>query len=336
MIEEIATGLYRSEIPLPGSMLRSINSYVIRDKKRNLVIDTGMHHNECLQAMQTGLQKLDIDIEKTDFFITHFHTDHFGLVSRLSHNGSVVYMNKLEIDMIQDIKSGVFSSELQDFLRMSSFPERDPAKILSSRTERDSRTKSILPFRFVENGDVIERGGYRFVCVKTPGHSKGHMCLYEPDKKILIAGDHLLKDITPAVHGRVYSENPLNEYLDSLDKINTLDVQIVLPGHREYFVDCRERIREIQAHHRLRNHEIFSILQGGSRNIYDIASRMTWNTDCGSWNSLPLAQSFFAVAEAFAHLRYLEEKGAIRMRIEGETIAYFMDIEDYASSEKSI
>ena len=71
MIEEIASDFYRIEIPLPETQLKSVNSYVIRDTERNLIIDTGMYNDECFNAMQTALKKLDVDLKKTDFFITH-------------------------------------------------------------------------------------------------------------------------------------------------------------------------------------------------------------------------------------------------------------------------
>ena len=71
MIEEIASNFYRVEIPLPDTLLKSVNSYVIRDRGRNLIIDTGMYEDACLNAMRAALKKLDVDLTKTDFFITH-------------------------------------------------------------------------------------------------------------------------------------------------------------------------------------------------------------------------------------------------------------------------
>ena len=174
----------------------------------------------------------------------------------------------------------------------------------------------------MEDGDIIERGGYRFTCVKTPGHSKGHMCLYEPDKKILVAGDHILKDITPGIQGRFDNENPLKEFLSSLDKVYALDIDTVLPGHRTLFGNSKNRIEDIKEHHRQRNNEVLAILQEGSRNIYEVASQMTWNVDCDSWDSFPVIQSFFATGEAFAHLRYLEEKGEVERKMEGQLVIY--------------
>ncbi len=83
MAEEIARGLYRLQIPLPENPLKSLNSYVIKGPGRNLIIDTGLNRQECMDAMQAGLKEIGIDLRETDFFITHLHADHFGLVSSL-------------------------------------------------------------------------------------------------------------------------------------------------------------------------------------------------------------------------------------------------------------
>jgi glyoxylase-like metal-dependent hydrolase (beta-lactamase superfamily II) len=63
MIEEIVTNLYKIEIPLPESPLKSVNSYVIKSQGRNLIIDTGMNREECLNAMMAGLKELAVRIE---------------------------------------------------------------------------------------------------------------------------------------------------------------------------------------------------------------------------------------------------------------------------------
>ena len=89
MPEEICQNIYRIEVPLPENPLKSLNSYVIKGKDRNLVVDTGFNQKICLEAMQTGLSTLGIDLSQTDFFITHFHADHFGLVAVLGAVQSV-------------------------------------------------------------------------------------------------------------------------------------------------------------------------------------------------------------------------------------------------------
>ena len=323
MIEEIASDFYRIEVPLPEIQLKSVNSYVIKDReRRNLIIDTGMPDNECFSAMQAALKKLDVDLKETDFFITHAHGDHVGLVPWLIHDGSVVYINELETQFMSKIKTGVLLSEIGVLLHISGFPEKDPEKILPPAVGDQYISRVALPFRFVEDKDIIERGEYRFTCVKTPGHSRGHMCLYEPDKKILVAGDHILGTITPGIQQRIDNDHPLEEYLLSLDRVYALDIDVVLPGHRKIFRNAKKRIEDIKEHHRQRNNEVLAILQEGGRNIYEVASRMTWNVDCDTWDSVPVMQSFFATEEAFAHLRYLEEKGEIERKMEGQVAIY--------------
>jgi glyoxylase-like metal-dependent hydrolase (beta-lactamase superfamily II) len=325
MIEEIAPDFFRLEIPLPDLMLKNVNSYVIRGPGRNLIIDPGMFHDECLFAMQAALKELDVNIRETDFFITHFHVDHVGLALRLANEDSFIYINEEESQSVCEVGNGNALLEIQDFFHLSGFPEDHPEKIVSHKTIDAYNAKKPLPFRFIDDGDTIDIGRYRFTCVKTPGHSKGHLCLYEADKKMLIAGDHLLGDITPSIQGRV-NRNPLKDYLLSLDRTETLDVSAVLPGHREPFGEHRKRIMELREHHRERNREVRSILENGGKTAYQTASRMSWSVDCDSWDSFPVLQSFFATGEAFAHLTYLEGEGEIRKEMEGQEAVFSLSV----------
>ena len=122
MIEEIITNLYKMEIPLPESPLKSLNSYVIKAQDRNLIIDTGMNREECRNSMESGLRELGVDIRKTDFFITHLHSDHLGLVSSLATDRSTIYFNQPDADRVQ---SGIFLDDLINFARLNGFPENE-------------------------------------------------------------------------------------------------------------------------------------------------------------------------------------------------------------------
>jgi glyoxylase-like metal-dependent hydrolase (beta-lactamase superfamily II) len=327
MIEEIAANLYKIEIPLPEIPLKSINSYVIKASRRNLIIDTGMNLEECMNVMQMSLKNLKVDLGNTDFFITHFHGDHFGLVPRLIKDESIIYINKLEADVIDKIRSGVATLEIESFARKSGFPEKDIGDIFPPRFRYELKESASIPLRFVDDENVLEIGDYRLKCVKTPGHSRGHICLYESSKKILFSGDHLLSDITPGIQARLDNENPLREYLLSLDKVYQLDVELVLPGHRGIFRDCKKRIKELQDHHQERSDEVLAILKEGSKNVYQVASRMTWSIiDCDTWDDSPSMQKFFATGEAAAHLKYLEDKGCVRKETKGQQIVYSLNV----------
>jgi glyoxylase-like metal-dependent hydrolase (beta-lactamase superfamily II) len=319
MIEEIMPRLYRIIIPLPNSPLKDLNSYVIKADDRNLIIDTGFNRSVCFEAMQEGLRALDIDLSKTDFMLTHMHSDHTGLVSRLVTDDSKVYFSRID--------SKVFDLNIDwqpiiDYAISNGFQLEELIKAAESHPGFKYSPKTIPEFTLIDDGDFIRIGDYNLKCIMTPGHTEGHICLYEEDKKILFSGDHVLYDITPHIESWSYEINALKNYLESLDKIRDLPVKIVLPGHRNIFADLKGRIDEIKKHHETRVNEVLDVLGTKSMIAYDIAAKMTWDIDCENWEQFPVAQKWFAVGEAIAHLRYLEGEGRIKRNV-GEKIITF-------------
>jgi glyoxylase-like metal-dependent hydrolase (beta-lactamase superfamily II) len=259
--------------------------------------------------MKTGLKELGVDTKKTDFFITHLHADHFGLVSNLNTDTSKIYFNQPDADRF---KSGFRLDAFLNFARLNGYPENELQRALQSHPGLKFRAKENLAFHILKEGDILSIGNYGFKCIGTPGHTWGHMCLYEPDKKIFVSGDHILNDITPNIQLWSDEWDPLKEYLASLDKVYQLDIELVLPGHRGIFKNCKERIQELKRHHRNRLEEIISILGKGSLNAFQVASKMSWDILSDSWDLFPVSQKWFATGEAIAHLKYLKEKGRIR------------------------
>jgi glyoxylase-like metal-dependent hydrolase (beta-lactamase superfamily II) len=202
------------------------------------------------------------------------------------------------------------------------FPENELREAIRSHPGREFGSEWVPEISILKDGDEIDARSYRFRCVSTPGHSLGHTCLYEPDKKILVAGDHILIDITPNIQCWSDGHNPLQNYLASLDKVNDMEIDLVLPGHRRLITDHKTRIAELKEHHERRLREVLSILGDDARTAYQVASRMTWDLDCASWGEFPRAQKWFATGEAIAHLRYLERKGAI-LRKDEKTMTMF-------------
>jgi len=325
MIEEVGTHLYKIEIPLPRNPLKALNSYLVKSPERNLIIDTGWNQQECMDAMQAGLKELEIDIKKTDFFITHLHTDHLGLVANLVTDTSTIYFNQPEADRI---KSGIFLDDLMNFARLNGFPEKELQQIPHAHPGFKFRSKGPLSFHILKEGDTLRVSDYVFHCVETPGHSKGHMCLYEPSKKIFVAGDHILDGITPTIALWSDEWNPLKEYLKSLDRVYQLDIELVLPGHREVFRNPKKRIQELKDHHQKRLDEIIAILRKGRKNAFQVASRMTWDITYDSWDLFPVSQKWFATGEALSHLKYLEEQGVVRKEMRQNKRIYCLNNKD--------
>ncbi|MDQ1330221.1 MAG: hypothetical protein QG578_484 [Thermodesulfobacteriota bacterium] len=305
MTEEILPGLHRIKIPLPESPLKYLNSYVIKADGRNLIIDTGFNRNECLEAMNNGLREIKVDLADCDFFITHLHADHFGLIARLVTKKSKIYFSRPDKEIIESWEG---FEPMIEYAGKNGFPENELRAALHQHPGYKYGSDWTPDMSVLEDGETITYGNYCFECVETPGHTLGHICLYEAAKKILIAGDHILSDITPNIQCWSDKDNPLEKYLLSLDKARKLDVGLVLPGHRRLFNDHRARIDELKQHHEKRAEEIIDILEKGPGSAFEVASFMTWDIRCDSWNDFPVAQKWFATGEAISHLRFLEEK----------------------------
>ncbi|GBC61856.1 MBL fold metallo-hydrolase [Desulfonema ishimotonii] len=308
MIEEIQPNICRIEVPLPGLPLKSLNSYLIRSDERNLIIDTGLNCDESFEAMKAGMEKLGVNPAQTDFFISHHHADHIGLVPRLASESSKVYMSRHDAAIIQSWQG--FDS-IVSYSENHGFPKNRLSSAFKQYAGIRFGSEIFRNLIISEDGDPLCLGEYYFRCVHTPGHTGGHMCLYEPQHKILFSGDHVLMDISSNIQCFRDTDNPLKDYFDSLDKVSRLEVSLVLPGHRRIFSDHRKRITGLISHHKKRLDEILDILNGSPRSAYETASEMTWDFRADSWTDFPIAHQWFATGEALAHLRYLEEDGRV-------------------------
>jgi len=307
-IEEVLPAIYRIEVPLSGNPLKSINSYLVKGKGRNLIVDTGMDTDECRSALLQALKLLKVDLKNSDFFISHLHVDHIGLVFQLASDRSTVFFNRPDLEFMKRVN---FWDSAAKFLSMHGFPQKELREVLKKHPASHFKLEDAEIFTILGEGDTLKVGDYLFQCLETPGHTNGSMCLYEPQKKILLSGDHILGDITPNIPLNIDStNNPLKNYMQSLEKIFAINVDLVLPGHRGIFVNCRQRIKELMSHHRQRKEEILAILRKKADSAYHIASQTSWDLT-ESWENSPVVQKWFAIIEILSHLKDMEEEGSV-------------------------
>ncbi len=324
MFEQIFPDLYRIEIPLPNSPLKALNAYLIKSPGRSLLIDTGMNRKACLDAMRSSLETLKVDMNRTDIFITHLHADHLGLVESLATDTTTLYFSRKEASLFNSIV-GAVEKRQQAFLELlnsNGFPEDELKQALNGHPGYRYSPKEKIHFAELKEGDTLVAGNYAFTCIETPGHSPGHMCLHEENKKILFSGDHILSDITPNITCWPDMPDTLNAFLESLDKVYALNVDLVLPGHRSLVTDHKKRIRELKAHHDARLNEAFNALKRKDGTAWDVAPYISWDIKASSWEQFPSVQKWFAMGETIAHLNYLVSDGRIRRMDANGKITY--------------
>ena len=324
MLTKVADSLYRKEVPLPDNPLRYINVYIITGE-RNLVIDTGFNRPECEEAIQSAFDELGID--NADIFVTHLHSDHCGLIARFASRNSIIYSGETDGELINFEVGKLYWSMLDDLFVRYGFPRADFGRNTDIHPGRQYCLDRRVDFHYVTEDDVLEYGGYRLRPVHTPGHTPGHMCLYDEEKKILFSGDHILGLITPNITIELGVDNPLGDYLDSLAKVEKLDVDMLMTTHGIPVPDMYERIRELYRHHEVRLNEAESILGEEWKTAYRVAADMTWEIDCRNWDEFPLPQKWFATGEAISHLQYLMYAGRV-IREERDGIWHYRKKQD--------
>ena len=251
-----------------------------------------------------GLNTLGIDLANADIFVTHFHADHFSLVPQLKTPTTNVFFNRREMETLESWEG--FETMIE-IAHRHGFPKEKLQSALEAHPGSKFGDEWAPEVKVLTEKQELTYGDYTFTCIETPGHTYGHICLYEAAKKILISGDHVLIDITPNIQCLTDHENPLKSYIESLNKIREFEVDLVLPGHRRRFTDLASRVDELIAHHMERLNEIRNILNQGHKTAYETASLMHWDIKAANWGNFPIAQQWFATGEALSHLRYLEE-----------------------------
>ncbi len=319
-ISEVAPGIFRIVVQLPISEVGSMNSYVIVDGDRNLIVDPGMAHPTCYEQMEKAIEDLGLDLGRTDFFITHHHLDHFGAVSRFLRGKSKIYISKPEADFIERVASGEVQAETRDFLEMLGFPEKNAMGVVSQFYSDEYRQERCWPFRYVADGEVIVRGNYHFTCLVAPGHTIGHSCLYEPGGSVLISGDQ----ITAGIQFLIDRPNPLADHLQSLARLREMDVKLALPGHGFPFGDHSKKIDQLLAHHQGRSEAAYSALGKNGRDAFEVTLALDdLLSDRDRLDILPLIRRFIHTRHTFAYLQYLAAQGRVRREHRHGRILFF-------------
>ncbi len=324
MIEQIREGIYRIEVPLPGTPLKAVNNYYIHGGDgRSLWIDLGFQREVCRQAVLSAMEELKVDRSRTDFFLTHMHEDHSGLIRDLATGENRVYCSKIDGETVRQ-----YTKKL-GIRKFTEFSKRNAPELLEHYDEiMDSREPETGPplhgeYIYLKEDDILRIGKYRLCCVDTPGHTEGHLCLYEEGQRLFFSGDHILGRITPNI--TKWDDNSgdvLGTYLNSLERLRPLKVETVLPGHRMVFSEFGQRIDELQHHHKQRLAEVLGIV--GDRFLYawQVASHMQWSLTYKNWSDFPVAQQLYATGEALSHLYYLHKKGRLAMMQQGDQIVF--------------
>ena len=287
--------------------------YLIKDRGETLLIDCGWNTDPAFDALSEGMREHGADIaDLTKLVITHVHPDHYGMSGRLKQVSSCeVLMHQKEAEVIATryLAPRNLTQEMERYMEQHGVPPLQAPEMSRGSMGMLDKVQPAQADVQVHGGEVVRAGGFEFEVVWTPGHAPGHICLYEPNRKLLFSGDHILPTITPNVSMHAQAGgNPLGDYMHSLEIVAELDVEHVLPAHEFDIKDLKKRVLEIRDHHRERLDEMHRCVDAGAT-AWDVAGRVKWAT--GSLADFEPFMQRAAVGETLSHLELLFEQGRL-------------------------
>lgn len=291
-----------------------VNVYLINEDPVTL-IDTGPKTPEAIEALRSGLRSAGLSVSNIRrIVLTHAHEDHCGLARSLRDEAkdAEVYVHnwetghrasRLEHDeslrLLQ--RAGVPDEEIQAMRRLYD----DVRQYADSLEENHCRE--------LVDGDELEFDTGALRVIHTPGHTPGSCSFLREADRTIIAGDCVLKRITP---NPVISPDPIDpsrrfrslaEYLVSLARVRSFAPTLVFGGHGEPIQDFEELFNRYLKLIRERQASALGVIPRAGANAWEVSRAMFPGVDD--------VHSFLAVSEAVAHLDYAESEGKIAVEM---------------------
>jgi glyoxylase-like metal-dependent hydrolase (beta-lactamase superfamily II) len=238
---------------------------------------------------------------------THAHSDHYGQVATvLQRAGCELWMHPNHEHMTRTAADPDAALQRRiEVARTSGVPEEPLRAYAERRRGVNSGIAGIVePHRNLVPGVVVDTDLGGWDVYETPGHAPSHVCLHQPERRLLISGDHLLGRVS-LYYDYGYSSDPAGEFLHSLDVVENLDARLCLAGHGRTFTDVQAHIaanRTLVAHRVQRVLDV--VTSDGPISAYDAVPRVYGE-------AITPATANWWLSETLCYLRHLEVTGRV-------------------------
>jgi glyoxylase-like metal-dependent hydrolase (beta-lactamase superfamily II) len=311
--ERVVSGAWRLRLPLPWPGVPHCNAFALAAGDGVVLVDTGMHEPGSMANLERALAQCRLRLENVRLVVcTHAHSDHYGqAASIVDASGAELWMhpNHAHMTAAAEDPDAALARRLE-VARQSGVPEEPLRRYAEARRGQGfGIARLIEPDRPLLPGVVVDTDLGSWQVHETPGHAPSHVCLFQPERRLLISGDHLLGRVS-LFYDYGFSPDPAGEFLHSLDVVERLGARLCLPGHGRTFSDVRAHI---EANRRLvgeRLELVAGAIASEPLTAYDVVPHVYGE------QITPMTANWW-LSETLCYLVHLEAAGRAR-RLEGE------------------
>jgi glyoxylase-like metal-dependent hydrolase (beta-lactamase superfamily II) len=307
--DRILPGLWRLRLPLPWPAVPHVNAFAIASGNGVVLVDTGFHEPGAMRQLDRALDQAGLRFEHIRLLVcTHAHSDHYGQAGPITRAaGCELWMHPRHTHATKSARdpNRAFERRLE-VARQSGVPAAD---LESFEAERRGQgfgiAEIVLPARDLLPGVEVSTDLGTWQVYETPGHAPSHVVLHQPEHGLLLSGDHLLGRVS-LYYDYGHTPDPVREFLDSLDVVDGLDVQLVLAGHGRPVRDARALADANRRAVSERLDRVRAALAGGPRTAFEVVPEML-----GRELPRPMMVGW-GLSETLCYLRYLRLRGEVR------------------------
>jgi glyoxylase-like metal-dependent hydrolase (beta-lactamase superfamily II) len=289
--EKVLPGIWRLRLPLPWPGVPHGNAWAIEAGDGIVLFDTGMGGKGRLRQLDLALAQAGYGVEDIGLLVcTHSHIDHYGLASSIVEAaGCELWMHPAweHVRLLADDPAAALEHRLE-VARQSGVPVAALERYRESReSDEETGIDAIqVPDRDLVPGVEVETGLGAWRVHETPGHAPSHVVLHQPERRLMISGDHLLGR-TVLFFDYGHTPDPVGEFLASLSEVEPLEVELCLPGHGRPFRDPGAKVAEARRQVDELLGKVRGALASGERTAFEVVAEIVGpenlNTPASAW-----------------------------------------------------
>jgi glyoxylase-like metal-dependent hydrolase (beta-lactamase superfamily II) len=310
--EKVLPGVWRLRLPLPWPGVPHGNVWAIAADGGIVLFDTGIGGKGGLRRFDLALAQAGFGLEDVRLLVcTHSHTDHYGLAAPIVEGaGCELWMHPAweHIRLHADDPAASFERRIE-VARQSGVPAASLERYRERHRDDDDNGIDAIaePDRDLLPGVEVETDLGTWQVHETPGHAPSHVVLHQPERRLMISGDHLLgRTVLFFDHG--HSLDPVGEFMRSLDEVEPLDVDLVLPGHGRTFREPQTKIAEARRQVGEMLDRVRRLLGEGEKTAFEIVADIVGPDNVNSPGSVWALQ---IVLSCLDHLAILGEAAPV-------------------------